>query len=702
MGLLTGLKNFLAPTDTSDSLVSSSVGLIGTSSPPAVNSKQLLALVVRSPELLNVVYTVAQSFADVEWTVKRNGKQLDSHDLLDLLNKPNDVMGGYAFRELSQAYIDVLGESLDILEFNSKGQPRAIYPIPPVWATAEERNGRYVWIVRMHGTEHVFDESRVDYAKRLHLVDPYGRGLGLGMSLTDEIETLEYADKRTKAYFFNDGTPRAIVSMPKQTPAEVARLEEGWASRFQGFRKAFRMAFINSEMTVHRLDTNPNEIPMIELSEHKSDIIRRLYNVPPEIVGKLESSNRATAQEAERIFVKRCLRPRLKFKRDQWNTSLVPFFGEDLELGYISPDPADHDFRRSVMVSVPWCFTRNEFRELAGHEPRRDGNVYMQPPFQELTPAGAIDNKGLLPPAATLKALPESAKILFGPASSEAPKMAGPGAMVNKSAYEQARAISESLRPERLRLNLTPAVAEAIKEIGQEVMRDLGTELSFNMLNPFVHTFLGEFGAERVTAMNQTSKDLVTSVIMRGFEEGLSAREVKSLLRGQFEDMSSWRAQTIARTEMTRAANFGTHNAYVQSGLVKARVWISTADPATRPEHAASASEGGLNGQVKPIDQPFEILAGPDTGASGMYPGDFGIGSQDINCRCTVGVVLTDEQRGYIPMGKEQAAAQWKLFDERATRLEVAFGPVVRLTLLQQMNAELLPAFDSVFGTRGE
>lgn len=64
-----------------------------------------------------------------------------------------------------------------------------------------------------------------------------------------------------------------------------------------------------------------------------------------------------------------------------------------------------------------------------------------------------------------------------------------------------------------------------------------------------------------------------------------------------------------------------------EKGADIVKQWDSTIDKRTRPSHAA------LDGQLREIDQPFKS---PLNGHTTMYPGGFGIASEDINCRCVV------------------------------------------------------------------
>lgn len=89
-------------------------------------------------------------------------------------------------------------------------------------------------------------------------------------------------------------------------------------------------------------------------------------------------------------------------------------------------------------------------------------------------------------------------------------------------------------------------------------------------------------------------------------------------------------AYRIARTESHRIhekVKFKTINQAVDKGADIVKQWDSTIDRRTRRSHAA------LDGQLREIDQPFKS---PTTGHTAMYPGGFGIASEDIHCRCVV------------------------------------------------------------------
>ena len=105
------------------------------------------------------------------------------------------------------------------------------------------------------------------------------------------------------------------------------------------------------------------------------------------------------------------------------------------------------------------------------------------------------------------------------------------------------------------------------------------------------------------------------------------------------------RAIRIVRTESNRIynrASFDVLEDAKKNGADVFKQWDATLDKRTRPNHAA------LDGNIKAYDEPFEIY-----GYSAMFPGDFGVAKEDINCRC---VILT--------------RAKWALDDDELATLK--------------------------------
>jgi HK97 family phage portal protein len=126
--------------------------------------------------------------------------------------------------------------------------------------------------------------------------------------------------------------------------------------------------------------------------------------------------------------------------------------------------------------------------------------------------------------------------------------------------------------------------------------------------------------AELVTGT--TKRVLDSQLLAITAEEGWSIDQAEQAIRGVFDDLSGYRAQTIARTEVVGGYNRASNIAAMASGVVTGRRWLTAEDEAVRPSHQR------LNGQrlTDPKDRYSNGL---------LHPGDTsGPASETVNCRC--------------------------------------------------------------------
>jgi hypothetical protein len=122
-------------------------------------------------------------------------------------------------------------------------------------------------------------------------------------------------------------------------------------------------------MQVNQLSQTFADQQLVAFREFQRDLIVNTFGVPPEILGILENSNRATIESADYLFTRWVVVPRLEFLRTELQQSLVPMFGEDLVLEYINPVPEDKEHMLQVAKAAPYAFTVNEIRAMGSHQP---------------------------------------------------------------------------------------------------------------------------------------------------------------------------------------------------------------------------------------------------------------------------------------------------------------------------------------------
>jgi len=122
----------------------------------------------------------------------------------------------------------------------------------------------------------------------------------------------------------------------------------------------------------------------------------------------------------------------------------------------------------------------------------------------------------------------------------------------------------------------------------------------------------------------------ITSGLLQGKGYTDTASDVKKVIGTVKKDLTTGamaKALRIVRTESNRTYNtgaFANSQALDEQGIEFNRIWVSALDINTRNTHQT------LDGQTVGPEEPFS-----SGGAEAMYPGGFGIASQDVNCRCS-------------------------------------------------------------------
>ena len=277
--------------------------------PPARNTKEWLKYYNTSPRL-SPVTKIAKDIATTRGqviSVQKNGveKVISDYPLLDLLYKPNEQYNitGTASLYLSQVYFLLKGEAFGVIERDLLGQPKFVWFVPPSWVTVPSEGKKHYTVSLSNGEKLPVKVEDMFYRKNPNPLDPLGRGVGAVESLGDEIETDEYMAKFAKRFFYNDATPNLIITAPEDADDdEIKKAERKWYQKFGGLVNSSKAAFLNWDAHVHVLNTSNREMDFIESRKFYRDLVIQHFGIPPEIMGNVENSNKATVVAARDIY----------------------------------------------------------------------------------------------------------------------------------------------------------------------------------------------------------------------------------------------------------------------------------------------------------------------------------------------------------------------------------------------------------------
>ena len=120
--------------------------------------------------------------------------------------------------------------------------------------------------------------------------------------------------------------------------------------------------------------------------------------------------------------------------------------------------------------------------------------------------------------------------------------------------------------------------------------------------------------------LNRVDNQL-NQIISDGYREGKGINKVANDITRRFDQLSSWEARRIARTEINTSHNQATRDQYREDG-VEYTQWIAAGDDRTRDSHV------DVDGEIIPMGGKY---------SNGLeYPGDMsGPIEEWINCRCS-------------------------------------------------------------------
>lgn len=653
-------------------------GTTGLSASPAFNRTEIISMYRKSPRFRSVVNKIAEKCASIDWTLgfvqnekafkaglkysgaiqsghikrihnMRRRKQaisdarfvtIEDHPILRLMSNGNgDELDGFAVRKLHRIYMDIAGESFLMKVHNSAGVPVQLWPIPPNWVVETPSSGKDYFRLRKGNIK--VEPSKIIWFKDADPGNPYGRGSGMGESLGDELDSDEYAAKLIKAAFINKGLPSGIASIKGAKGDSVKALQQNWENEHRGFQSYGRVKFTNAEIDFKKVNNTFEELQLNELRKDVRDVVQQVYGLPPEIAGILENSNRATIEDASYIMAEFVLIPRLEQERRMYDRTIVRPIDDRLVLDYEDPTPESTVMQLDAAKAAPYHITKNEYRtKFLGLDAIGPAGDAFYTPINLIRESVASQEPAVLQEQPELEvveplALPEASEEEKVPACCEE-ALQKPHtkfySMLKSRQVKQVDNIVNAVDPARLTGRLEPIWGEELREWGDNVLDELDLGVAFNMQNPAITSHLMDWKDNRIKGLvNENTKELLRESMAEGIAAGEGADALAKRVRGIFIDDKT-RAVRIARTETIRSANFGSLEAYTQSGVIEGKQWIA-ALANTRPEHEE------LHGTIVAIGDEFEV-----DGYTTMHPAGFGVAGLDINCMCViVGVVNLEE-----------------------------------------------------------
>lgn len=160
---------------------------------------------------------------------------------------------------------------------------------------------------------------------------------------------------------------------------------------------------------------------------------------------------------------------------------------------------------------------------------------------------------------------------------------------------------------------------------GQSGLDKMGVDKEFNLTNDAVIRGVVSRANLLINTVDETTKETIAKLIEDGKQGLLTNAEITQLIDESFDNISKFRAETIARTELANAVSTIELETMRRSGVQRKR-WITVLDD------RVSERDRPMHGQEVGISADF---VSPFDGWTGQSP------PSHPNCRCFIEEVIT-------------------------------------------------------------
>lgn len=486
--------------------------------------------------------------------------------------------------------------------------------------------------------EQTYRRDEIIHFKNPNPQNPF-RGYGAVEAAAEVIDVDSLTNYTTKKFFENGAITNFVLSTEsKVTEDQLKRIKAELRAANSGPKNAYKAMILGGGLKPVDISYSNKELEFLAQLEWYRDKIMVIFGNTKASIGIIDDVNRASHENSMLEWKRTTVKPDMQSIVTTLNEFLVPMYGDRLVLGFCDPieDDRTEDINQASQLFGSNIITLNEAREMVDLDPVDNGDtigsqtVDTLPDPEKSMPKSLrqIDVKAVLrrnkmhTRLAQNKLIKEQAKPLIRKMiKSEKPKSEEPR-MHTQFTNDQLRAYYEKQMNvvDVLETQFEEAVKKFIGKIEKQVLENLDDELQTKKIKtkelfdeedllieaqldftpilmqqatvsgqaayeligkdtPYLPYKLNETIKKNVDkftkSMLDTDREKLTNTISEGIKQGQSIPEIRNQIASDFATYSKNQSQLIARTEVLRASNMASEDAYIQSGIVEAKQWLT-------------------------------------------------------------------------------------------------------------------------------
>lgn len=363
------------------------------------------------------VNEISKGASSVPYLVKRGDDVLESHPLIQLIDRPNPQQSYSEFFGAIYGYLLLSGNSYILKLAGSSGVPRELHLLRPDRIEIKGEKGgvfpdKYVYRVNgavkeIYEVDQQNGQSDVKQIKLWHPLDDF-YGCSPLTAAAMEVDQHNSATRHNINLLENGARPSgAVVFKPKDDQGYQVQLSDSQRqqiitdlnNRFTGSKNAGRPMLLEGDFDWKEMGLSPRDMDFIQLKHMSATDIAMCFGVPSQLVGVPDAQTYSNVAEARLALYEETIIPHLRKVESDINEWLAPAIDEGVYFEYdVDRIPALSERRRIIYQNIMGAvdrgiMTRNEARELVGLSPIEGADDLLVP--GNLFPI----NEGKLPPA---------------------------------------------------------------------------------------------------------------------------------------------------------------------------------------------------------------------------------------------------------------------------------------------------------------
>ncbi|MFN7088641.1 MAG: phage portal protein, partial [Candidatus Paceibacteria bacterium] len=319
--------------------------------------------------------------------IKKDGteEEIFENEILDLLNAVNPTQTGYELFYNTAAHLELVGNAYWYLGNlkDEREKPQAIYILNPRYVKFER--GGFPNIIKKYkytenNQELYFEPYQILHFKYPDPNDPY-EGIGTVQAIAQWIDADNYATEFNRRYFLNGARIGGFLeSESAYTPEQLEYLKKSFEAIYKGIDNAYKVAALPKGTKYIPSSESQKDMDFVNMQMMMRDKILSGFRVPKTVLGITDDVNRANAEATNYVFALRTIKPKMQLIVSYLNEFLVPRYGDDLYLDFVSPVLEDAQIkleeRKAALAGQPYMSV-NEVREELGLPAIENGDAVM-------------------------------------------------------------------------------------------------------------------------------------------------------------------------------------------------------------------------------------------------------------------------------------------------------------------------------------